>query len=217
MTGFVPSLGEVSLDGHKISNLPVHQRVRAGLARTWQSSELFDDLTVGENLRVATECGSRVDGSGSAQSKGKTDVKGDLERSAELLGLTHMLDRYPTELSHGQRKLVGVARALVSRPRILLLDEPAAGLDSAESAELGVQLRGMVDKGATLLLIDHDMGLVLNVCDNIYVINFGQLLAEGTPSQIRDDEGVIAAYLGDRESSDGTTDGSSEALSGLQS
>jgi branched-chain amino acid transport system ATP-binding protein len=216
MSGFVPSLGAVSLDGHNISKLPVHQRVRAGLARTWQSSELFDDLTVMENLRVATECGSRVDGSGKAPLKSKTAIGKELEAAAELLGLAQMLEKFPTELSHGQRKLVGVARALVSRPRILMLDEPAAGLDSAESAELGVQLRGMVDEGATLLLIDHDMGLVLTVCDYIYVINFGQLLAEGTPSQIRDDERVIAAYLGDREVSASPGDGSGEAVSEAQ-
>jgi branched-chain amino acid transport system ATP-binding protein len=93
-----------------------------------------------------------------------------------------------------------------------MLDEPAAGLDSAESAELGVHLRGIVDEGATLLLIDHDMGLVLNVCDYIYVIDFGQLLSQGTPSQIREDERVVAAYLGDPESNASREDDSVEAV-----
>ena len=106
-------------------------------------------------------------------------------------------DRMPSELSHGQRKLVGVARALAPEPQLLLVDEPAAGLDSRESEELGTRLRGVVEEGTAVLLIDHDMGLVLSVCDYIYVIDSGALIAEGTPAEIRNDARVIAAYLGE--------------------
>jgi branched-chain amino acid transport system ATP-binding protein len=113
-----------------------------------------------------------------------------------LCGLHDVADRRPTELSHGRRKLVGVARALASRPKLVLLDEPAAGLDTEESQVLGEHLRLLPAEGVTVLLVDHDMGLVLSVCDEIHVLDFGQLIARGTPDQIRADDAVITAYLG---------------------
>jgi len=122
------------------------------------------------------------------------------------LDLAHSAHLLPTELSHGQRKLVGVARALAAKPKVLLLDEPAAGLDTEESQELGKRIRRLVDGGLSVLLIDHDMGLVLTICDYLYVLDFGQLIAEGTPSQIRSDEKVIGAYLGQRHA-EGENDG----------
>jgi branched-chain amino acid transport system ATP-binding protein len=196
MTGFVPSSGRVWLNGQEISQFPNYQRVRAGLARTWQSSELFDDLTVVENLRVAAECvperGRRL-----GLSRRSKSPEG-IDQTLELLELQRFADKLPTELSHGQRKLVGVARALSSKPDLLLLDEPAAGLDSSESGELGTRLRTIVNSGTTVFMIDHDMGLVLTVCDYIFMLEFGQLLAQGTPAEIRRDEAVIAAYLGEQ-------------------
>ena len=103
----------------------------------------------------------------------------------------------PTDLPHGQRKLVGVARALTANPKLVLLDEPAAGLDTAESQVLGSHLRGLLKEGITIFMIDHDMGLVLSVCDYIYVLDFGRIIAEGTPAEIRKDPEVILAYLGE--------------------
>jgi len=102
----------------------------------------------------------------------------------------------PGDLSQGQRKLVGVARAIVTEPRLLCLDEPAAGLDTGESEELGRRLRALADRGQSMLLIDHDMGLVLSVCDRIFVLEFGKLIAAGAPREVRSDPRVVSAYLG---------------------
>jgi ABC-type branched-subunit amino acid transport system ATPase component len=102
----------------------------------------------------------------------------------------------PSELPQGKRKLVGVARALAGQSKLILLDEPASGLDTSESTDLGRRLRRVADEGVAMLLVDHDMGLVLNICDEVYVIDFGELLAHGTPEEIRRDPKVLAAYLG---------------------
>ncbi len=178
LTGFVPARGEVRFDGRDLSGLAPHRRARAGLVRTWQSLELFDDLTVEENLSVAADDADAV-----AEALAVVDL-------AEVAG------RLPTELSQGQRKLVGVARALAAGPSLICLDEPAAGLDSTESVALGERLRAIVDGGTAILLVDHDMGLVLSVSDHVAVLEFGQVIAEGSPAEVRADERVVAAYLG---------------------
>ena len=106
------------------------------------------------------------------------------------------MEQLPSELSQGQRKLVGIARALAPKPRIVCLDEPAAGLDTRESEELGAQLRGLADDGQAMLLVDHDMGLVLGICDEVVVLEFGEVIARGAPDVVRSDPQVIGAYLG---------------------
>ena len=114
-----------------------------------------------------------------------------------VCGLEDVVDRYPSEISLGKRKLAGIGRALARQPRLVLLDEPAAGLDTDESLELGRQLRALPrEHGVTVLLIDHDMGLVLSVCDQLMVLDFGRQIAAGTPAEIRDNPRVIEAYLG---------------------
>ena len=105
-----------------------------------------------------------------------------VDRALDVLGLSALANAFPTDLSHGQRKLIGVARALAADPKLVLLDEPAAGLDTAESQLLGVHLRQFLTSGMSVFLIDHDMGLVLNVCDYIYVLDFGKVIAHGTPA-----------------------------------
>ncbi len=181
ITAFTPSSGRVVLEGRDITRTSAHRRARLGLRRTWQSLELFDDLTVQENLEVST--GGRA-------------ARGELEPVLSLLGIEDQRRRLPTELSHGARKLVGVARSLVARPSVLALDEPAAGLDSDESQSFGRTLRSLADDGLSMLLVDHDMSLVLNVCDYIYVLEFGRLIAQGRPREVAKDPAVVAAYLG---------------------
>ncbi|NUT54606.1 MAG: ABC transporter ATP-binding protein, partial [Thermoleophilia bacterium] len=120
----------------------------------------------------------------------------DVDEALAAVGLADHAEAYPPDLSLGQRKLVTVARALARRPKMLLLDEPAAGLDSGESLELGKELKQLQDRGITIFLVDHDMDLVLGVCDYINVLEFGKLIAAGTPAEIRADDRVIHAYLG---------------------
>jgi branched-chain amino acid transport system ATP-binding protein len=176
ITGFVRSRGTVELGGRDLSRLAAHERARTGLARTWQASELFDDLTVGEHVSVV---GRR-----------------ETEETLAIVGLEEVVDKLPAQLSQGERKLVGVARALAAAPSVVCLDEPAAGLDATESERLGHQLRQIVDGGTAMLLVDHDMGLVLSVCDWITVLEFGEVIATGTPDEVRRDRRVVEAYLG---------------------
>ncbi len=195
ITGFVRYTGRVELDGRDLAGLPPHVRAQRGLARTWQSTELFDDLTVRENLTVAAERPSFL--ALAAELVGRRASVTDASHEAlELLDLRALADAMPSELTQGQRKLVGVARAIAMRPRLLCLDEPAAGLDTHESEDLGRRLRGIADAGTTTLLIDHDMGLVMNICDRIVVLEFGKVIAAGSPDEVRRDPHVVKAYLG---------------------
>lgn len=202
LTGFVPTGGGITFDGRDFTRLAPHRRAAAGLVRTWQSLELFDDLTVNENLLVAAERSSVKDFLADVFAPSRRKKLAGLDELLALLDLGDMGDRLPTELSQGQRKLVGVARALAAQPKMVLMDEPAAGLDTAESQELGHRLRRIVDGGTTIFLVDHDMSLVLTVCDFIYVIEFGRLIAAGTPAEIRADDRVITAYLGEQARKD---------------
>ena len=195
ITGFVRSTGRVELDGRDLAGLPPHARAQRGLARTWQSTELFDDLTVRENLMVAAQRPSFL--ALAAELVGKrVGESAAAEDALQLLDLGPLAEAMPTELTQGQRKLVGVARAIAMEPRLLCLDEPAAGLDTNESEDLGQRLRQIADAGTTTLLIDHDMGLVMNICDQIIVLEFGKVIAAGPPDEVRRDPLVVKAYLG---------------------
>jgi branched-chain amino acid transport system ATP-binding protein len=195
ISGFVRYDGRVELDGADLTGQPPHVRARRGLARTWQSIELFDDLSIAENLLVASHRPSvwRTVRETLSTPSGTSD---EIEPVLELLGLDAAADRLPTELSQGQRKLAGIARALVVEPRVVCLDEPAAGLDTRESGELGARLRRLADEGQSMLLVDHDMGLVLGICDEVVVLEFGKVIARGAPDVVRADPQVIGAYLG---------------------
>jgi len=197
VTGFTPaSSGEIDFCGHSVGDRPVHERTRLGLGRTFQSLELFEDLTVAENVLVAATHDRwwhpLVDVLAPSRRQGDRNVVEAL-RTMDLAGAA---DRLPTELSHGQRRSVGLARAIVSQPRLLLLDEPGAGLDPSETTALGGILRRLPKQGTTVLLVDHDMSLVMSVCDVVWVLDFGRVIATGTPAEIRRDQQVVGAYLG---------------------
>jgi branched-chain amino acid transport system ATP-binding protein len=193
LTGFVSASGSLRLNGSAIEHLPAHRRARAGLARTWQAADLFEDLTVRENLTVGQ---TRSRASGSAGRRGHEQRSRTADHILDGLGLSGLAQAQPSSLSEGHRKLVGVGRALMSEPAVLMLDEPAAGLNSSESALLGAQIKAMANEQTSVLLIDHDMNLVLSICDYIIVLDFGQVISAGKPDEVRRDDAVIAAYLG---------------------
>jgi branched-chain amino acid transport system ATP-binding protein len=179
-----------------LDGMAPHKRARRGLVRTFQSVELFDDLDVRSNLAVAAE---RVGVRGALRDlvvPRRSPAGRRLDWAVDLVGIGHLLSRGTHELSEGERKLVGLCRALVAAPRVLLLDEPAAGLDTGESRALGALLRDIAGTGTAVLLIDHDMDLVLGACDVVHVVDGGRHIASGSPAQVRDDEGVVRAYLG---------------------
>jgi ABC-type branched-subunit amino acid transport system ATPase component/ABC-type branched-subunit amino acid transport system permease subunit len=187
ITGFANSSGKILFDGKDLAGLKPHERVAEGLCRTFQAIELYEDLTVEENLTVGLASGRQ--GFGAASRKSINDT-------CEVLGLGDLRERPAGDLSQGQRQLVSIGRALVGQPKLLLLDEPAAGLDSTESEWLGQRLRDVRAKGVTILMVDHDVNLVLGLCDYIVVLDFGELIAQGTPAEIRGNRRVIEAYLG---------------------
>jgi branched-chain amino acid transport system ATP-binding protein len=196
ISGFAAHTGRVRLSGVDVSDRAAHQRARAGLARTWQSVELFEDLTVRQHCEVAANRAGLTDLVLDAVRPKRRRNLPTVESAIEAMDLAEVADQRPTELPHGTQKLVGVARALSAGPTLLLLDEPAAGLDSVESGRFGQRLRRVVEAGTGALLIDHDTQLVMDVCDRVYVLDFGSVIAVGPPEQIRSDPRVVEAYLG---------------------
>ena len=196
LTGFTPAhRGRVSFAGTDITAAAPHARSRAGLVRTFQSLELFDDLSVRDNLLVAAHTPTLWSTLTDALWP-KAHENSETHCILELLDLLDVADRRPTELSNGQRHVVALGRALVSAPQLVLLDEPAAGLDPGETAVLAEMLRRLPATGTTVLVVDHDMALIMGVCEIVHVLDFGRLVASGTPAEVRTDPTVIAAYLG---------------------
>jgi ABC-type branched-subunit amino acid transport system ATPase component len=202
MCGFVrPSAGRIFLGGVELTHEPTHRRVHAGLVRSWQSLEIFEDLNVLENLQGG---GEEV---GAAQATWRERVTGLFrpsrrsfttagEAAVDAFGLAADLDRPPAELSFSQRRLVTTARAAALNPRVLLLDEPAAGMSDGRRRGLAKVLRSLAkDLGLGLLVVDHDMPFVMGLCDRIIALNFGAKIAEGSPAEVQANRDVIAAYL----------------------
>ena len=189
ISGFdTPTAGTVELAGRTITGWSAHRRARAGLARTFQHSRSFRDLSVRENVEVAA-LGVRA---------GPRRARRRADELLELLGLRRAAELPAGALAHGDERRLGVARALATEPRFVLMDEPAAGLPEAEVPEFAKVVRSVRDDhDAGVLLIDHNMALVMEVCDRIVVLDQGRMLAEGTPGEVRGNLDVAAAYLGE--------------------
>ncbi|MCK0092615.1 ABC transporter ATP-binding protein [Rhodococcus sp. NPDC060090] len=180
-----PVNGSVALGGREITKLGPARRARLGMSRTFQRLELFGRLSVRDNLLVAAEMGPD-------RKQASTVVDGLLDR----LDLRTIADTTADALSTGMGRLVEVGRALAARPSVLLLDEPAAGQDHEETERFSTLLRTVADDGVAVLLVEHDMDLVMKVCDTVHVLDLGKIISVGTPDEIRSDERVITAYLG---------------------
>jgi branched-chain amino acid transport system ATP-binding protein len=195
ITGFVPSDGRVELDGLDLASLPPHARAARGLVRTWQTVDLFDDLTVADNLLIATHRQSAWTMFKETMSRPSSDTAA-IDGVVHLLGLESLLDVMARDLTQGTRRLVGIGRALAAAPKLVCLDEPTAGLDAHETERMRRHLRAIVDSGPSVLVLDHDMSLVLSICDEVVVLDFGKVIARGVPAAVRADPEVIRAYLG---------------------
>ena len=182
-----PNHGHVMLEERDVTRWSAHRRGRHGLSRTFQHTHAFPGLTVRENVEVSA---LGVGASGRAATRRTDELLG-------LLGLAAHADRPASDLSHGDERRLGVARALATEPRYVLMDEPAAGLPEAEVPRFAMAVNTVRERGAGVLLVDHNVALVLEVCERIHVLDQGATLAEGTPDEIRADLGVAAAYLGE--------------------
>jgi branched-chain amino acid transport system ATP-binding protein len=184
--------GRISFEGTDMSGLKPHKRARLGIARTFQRLEIFGSLSVRENVLAAAEIRRRW-------SHDRSNASANTDALLALVGLTHLAGRSADTLPTGQARLLELARSLATRPRLILLDEPSSGLSDSESEELGDLLVQLAGAGMGVLLVEHDMELVMRVCSNIHVLDFGAVLMAGTPAEVRADDRVRAAYLGAAE------------------
>ena len=200
ITGFVPSAGTVDFGGQDLAAESAHRRARAGLARSWQSLELIEDLSVLDNLRAASDSGRWWSVLADVVWPRRGKPTAAMLRAIHALGLDGVLGAMPSELSTGQRKLVALARAIASEPSVLLLDEPCSGLDHQEREEVGGVIRTLAQRwGIGVLLVEHDIHLVRRVSDRIVALDFGKVIAEGLPNAVLSDPKVMSAFLGEAD------------------
>jgi ABC-type branched-subunit amino acid transport system ATPase component len=198
ITGFiVQSSGTVAVGGQLVDGWSRERRARAGLSRSFQSLELFEDLTVLENIQAACDARDIAAYVTDLVKPGRGRLTPPARTAIADFTLEHVLDSKVSELSYAERRMLAIARAVAGGPSVLLLDEPAAGLDTGQTRRLGETIRRLAtDRGVAILLIEHNVDMVLRTCDRVYALNYGQLIAAGTPAEIRADQRVVDAYLG---------------------
>jgi len=195
---FAPTAGTILFRGRDIGALPTHLRLREGIARTFQNIRLFGQLSVWQNLWVAQNSAADQARQGffARWLGGQAGVREEIGRLLEFSGLAHKQNELAANLAFGEQRRLELARAMAAKPRLLLLDEPAAGMNSEEIGQLRERILKLRASGVTILLVEHVMELVMGVTDRIAVLNFGQKIAEGTPAEIQADAAVRKAYLG---------------------